>query len=425
MKNKVSGTKKYDVTVLGAGVAGFAAALQCSRAGMRTLLIEKSGIPGGTCTLAGMGFPGLFHAWGKQVIAGIGWEMVERCMKEENKELPDFSKYENLPHWKLQIPINNFLFACLLDEEFINSGVDVLYHAMPIDVKDTPKGVSVKVCGKNAIRSFDARFLIDCSGDANAVELADYKLVRHKEKQPATQMFTIDGYDLKKLDLKQIDIAYRKAVSNGSMKDTDTGMSNSMAAVLCAAGDNSVHVVTADASGSEGKSAAECDGRMVVLRIYRFLKQLRGLENLRISFLAPECGIRETTVIKGLKTITVDDYESGRIWDDSVAYSFYPIDLHLNTREGLMSRKLKKGVVPTVPLGAMIPKGSHSLLVAGRCVSSDRLANSALRVKASCMVMGQAAGAAACVAIRNSTGLKNVDISEVKTLLKKHGAIVP
>ena len=35
--------------------------------------------------------------------------------------------------------------------------------------------------------------------------------------------------------------------------------------------------------------------------------------------------------------------------------------------------------MPTIPLSALIPKGSRNLIVAGRCVSSDRLANSGLR----------------------------------------------
>jgi len=62
-------------------------------------------------------------------------------------------------------------------------------------------------------------------------------------------------------------------------------------------------------------------------------------------------------------------------------------------------------VVPTVPRSALIPKGSRNLLVAGRCVSSDRLANSALRVQASCMGMGQAAGANAALAAEVAVAL--------------------
>ena len=81
--------------------------------------------------------------------------------------------------------------------------------------------------------------------------------------------------------------------------------------------------------------------------------------------------------------------------------------------------------MPTIPLRALVPKGSRNLLVAGRSVSSDRLANSALRVQASCMAMGQAAGAAAALAVRQNTTPLAVPIDEVKALLRQHKAVVP
>src|SRR5690606_13053190 len=97
--------------------------------------------------------------------------------------------------------------------------------------------------------------------------------------------------------------------------------------------------------------------------------------------------------IQGEYLVTVDDYTSGKTFPDGVCYAFYPIDLH--DKEGVKPTPLQPGVVPSVPLRALIPKGSRHLLVAGRSISSDRLANSALRVQATCMAMGQAAGLAA------------------------------
>ena len=76
-------------------------------------------------------------------------------------------------------------------------------------------------------------------------------------------------------------------------------------------------------------------------------------------------------------------------------------------------------------MNASAPKGSRNLLVAGRSISSDRLANSALRVQASCMAMGQAAGAAAALAAARGVSPLEVPIAEVRELLRKHGAILP
>ncbi|MCX6910354.1 MAG: FAD-dependent oxidoreductase, partial [Verrucomicrobia bacterium] len=92
---------------------------------------------------------------------------------------------------------------------------------------------------------------------------------------------------------------------------------------------------------------------------------------------------------------------------------------------GVKPEHLKEGVVPTIPRGALIPKDSKNLMVAGRCLSSDRLANSALRVQASCMAMGQAAGATTALAARTGTAPSQVPLPDIRRALAEHGAIVP
>ena len=88
-------------------------------------------------------------------------------------------------------------------------------------------------------------------------------------------------------------------------------------------------------------------------------------------------------------------------------------------------KQLKPGTVPTIPLSALIPKGSKNIVVAGRCLSSDRLANSGLRVQAPCMAMGQAAACAAAIAAKDGTTPGKVPMAKLHALLKEHGAIIP
>ena len=121
--------------------------------------------------------------------------------------------------------------------------------------------------------------------------------------------------------------------------------------------------------------------------------------------------------------VTVNDYRNGRKFKDAVCNAYYPVDLH--TKTGVRPQQLKPGTIPTVPRGALIPKGSKNLQVAGRCLSSDRLANSGLRVQAPCMAMGQAAAAGAALAAKAGITPGAVPLEKLYALLREHGAVIP
>lgn len=65
------------------------------------------------------------------------------------------------------------------------------------------------------------------------------------------------------------------------------------------------------------------------------------------------------------------------------------------------------------------------VVVAGRAVSSDHGANSALRVQASCMGMGQAAGVTAALAAEKRRDPRDIPIDLIKKRLTDIGHIVP
>lgn len=105
-------TNAYDIAVIGGGPSGVPAALQAVQLGARTLLVEKNAGLGGTTTSANVAFPGLFHAWGEQVIAGMGWELVCRAVELSGDALPDFRDDER-PHWQRQVRVNAPLYGAL------------------------------------------------------------------------------------------------------------------------------------------------------------------------------------------------------------------------------------------------------------------------------------------------------------------------
>lgn len=148
-----------------------------------------------------------------------------------------------------------------------------------------------------------------------------------------------------------------------------------------------------------------------------------GTERVTVTACAPEVAARESRRICCDHRITVQEYVRAAAYPDAVCYSYYPIDLHKAGAESLHNVFLENGVAPTIPLGAMLVKGKENLLAVGRCACGDRLANSAYRVKASCMAMGQAAGAAAALAQEKL--LRNIDPERLRTCLEEAHAIVP
>jgi len=379
-------TNKVDVLVVGGGAAGTIAAIQAGRAGAKTLLIERNSKLGGTTTTGGVSFPGLFDAWGKQIIAGIGWELVAECVELDGGKLPDFSKVPR-SHWMNQVRVNQFLYPILAEEKCQKAGVQIAYYEFPQSVGKTADGWQVDCVGFGTRRRVLCKQIVDCTGGAEVVGMLNLPRLREKETQPGSMLFKLD-------------------------KANNPGRPNGPGAGLL----DALYVHGADSSNSRTVTAANLKGRKGVLDRVRKQKK-------RLMHMQPEASFRESYRIVGETMITVDDYTSGRRFDDAVCNAFYPVDLH--TKTGVRPKPLKPGTVPTVPLGALIPKGSRNLIVAGRSVSSDRLANSGLRVQASCMAMGQAAGATAALAAKNGTTPLKLPLSDIHKLLRKHGAIIP
>jgi len=420
-------THKVDVLVVGSGSAGVIAALQSARAGAKTVLVECDSQLGGTTTTGGVCFPGLFHAHGKQVIKGIGWELVEETVKMNSDSMPNFSiPYGNnwdRGHSVHHIYINRYLYAVLAEEKCTEAGVQLRYYETPVRATFDGSHWIVDLVGKGTQATIKCKQLIDCTGNAFMTQMAGYNVVRSETCQPGSMMFKLAGYDPKKLDMGLIDREYKKALGSGKFKKEEymrsltrlltTGHYTTEKGVFLN------HIHGADSTTSETHTSCNIQGRETLLRMLRFLRTLPGLENTAIHSMCPETSIRETYRIDGLHEVTVDEYVSGQRYEDAVCNSFYPIDLH--DKAGVKPKQLKIGVVPSIPLRALIPKESTNFLVAGRCASSDQLANSALRTQASCMAMGQAA----VMAVERNTTPLNVPINDIRALLAQHDAILP
>ncbi|MCH8102661.1 MAG: FAD-dependent oxidoreductase, partial [Chloroflexi bacterium] len=146
------------------------AAIQAARAGAKTLLLERNSQLGGTTTTGGVSFPGLFDAWSKQIIAGIGWELVRESVELDGGKLPDFS---NVPdrHWKNQVRVNQFLYAILAEEKCEQAGVRIAYYEFPQAITATANGWQVTCVGFGTQRTVNCKQIVDFTGGAAVVGL--------------------------------------------------------------------------------------------------------------------------------------------------------------------------------------------------------------------------------------------------------------
>lgn len=413
----------YDVIVVGGGTAGVPAAVQAARAGARTLLVEKAGLLGGTITSGGINAPARFFVGDRQIVAGIGWEICCRVWRELGHDVPAPANYPDR-----QVPrhlgVDLAAYAAVCDAAVIESGCDLLLHTMPAAIEPQGAGWSLTLCTKTGLRTLQAAVVVDCTGDANVFELAGLATETPAALQPATLVVGCSGYDAEGLDYPAIQKAFDAAVAAGTLEASDVGWKQgSVEFFLRSYGGNRIHINGVDGATSEGRTEAEVKGRAIMHRLTRFFRGLAGLENFRIDWLAPEAGIRETRVIVARQRIAVSDYEAGRLYDDAICYSHYPIDIHEPT--GIHGRPVPDDVLPTIPFGAMLPAEGENIVAAGRCIAGDREANSSYRVEAPCMATGQAAGAAAALAAQRGCGVSELPIAEIRKLLAENGAIVP
>lgn len=408
-------TVSADVAVIGGGTAGVFAAISAAKTGAKTVLIEKNNILGGTVTVANVNYPGLFFAWGKPIIDGPCMEAVRRTIKAGGAVMPKISRKPEY-HWQEQILLNRFIYTAVLFQMCDEAGVTVLCSAMISDVAEEKDGLCLIVTDKSGLLRIEAKKAIDATGDANLCQIAGYAVEKSAEQQPATLQNHISGYDISAIPTEEI----RNGFSSSDLPDFVTA--DDLIRYLRIQKID-MHVASVDADTSEGKTALEKRAYYQTLKAYEYLRSMKGLEGLRIDFAAEETGVRETNRIVGESTVTEEDYIGGKFYPDSVCYAFYPIDRHVP--DGIVQRFHEEDVTAKIPYRALIPKKSKHILCAGRCISSDIYANSAVRVEAVCMATAQAAGCAAALAAESGAEVKKVPYPSLCRALEAIGAIVP
>ena len=390
--------EKFDVIVCGCGSAGFCAAISAARFGCKTAVIEKYATPGGILTVTGNNsvdqFNNPFIKGNNMIIKGIGWELVRRLNDLGFAHIPNMlAPYKS--HWQYGVKVNPVAASAIMDLMLVDANVTIFYNQPVVDVSVKNYHIdSVTITTKAGLKKLSAAVYIDCTGDGDLCAWAGAQFEAGDENG---------------------------AFQPGTLRYYPAGMHFSSDDFVLNFGDNQNHVCGMNPTNSNTLTKAQINARQEIL--YKMLLSKNGGE--RIMSVAPEVAPREGRRILGKSYMRAEDYIAGKIFEDSVCYSFWFVDIHRENAQTL-KKYITDGSTPTIRLSSMMPQKFNNLLCAGRCVSSDRETNSALRVKCSCMAMGEAIGiAAALTAKSNMPNIEKISLPEIKTILVNNGAIVP
>ncbi len=411
-----SSPASYDVVVVGGGPAGIGAALAAARTGARVALVERDTRIGGTTVQAEVVDMGLFYAWKRQIIAGPVWDLVTEAVAEAGGSLPDFSLQD--PHKWMEscVHVDPEVYSRVAERKLRDAGVEIIFGTEIESVEKAGKGWKVgPVTGRQ---------IVDATGSATVAALAGARRMREPDdvRQPGSFFFWLSSKGLE-FDAQAVIRAQKEAIGKGELLPTDVYVG--IVWFIQKGGGSGCYIPDADNSTPEARAETNRRGIEAMDRVLAFIRKQPGLEDVEVVRAASEVGVRETYRVVGEKNVTEQEYLDGIPAEDALSWSYWMVDEHKAGTGGARLVFLEEDKVASVPLGAMIPKGVGNMLVAGRAVSSDHGANSALRVQASCMGMGQAAGVVAAIAADRHCDPREVPLDLAKEQLAAIGHIVP
>jgi glycine/D-amino acid oxidase-like deaminating enzyme len=443
------GSAEFDVLVVGGGNAGCAAAIAAARHGARTLLLERYGFLGGTATAAMVGPWMTFHSAKERIVGGIAQEMVEGLMRKGASpgHLADSSDYV-----ATITPFDPEVHKALLFEMMREAGVSLLLHAYFLSAQldgEAVCGATFATVGGS--RSYRGKVVIDATADALVAASAGVPTQQGDERgrvQPATLMFRLSHVDLAAL------AAYLREHPD-EMRSSLRPQERVPAALTAVAGLNDLwerargdglvdvprelvsffispypdevtvnmtRVVNIDPLDPDDLTRAEVESRLQAMQLLEFFRRrVPGFAGARIAATGTQVGIRESRRIVGRYTLTRDDVLQARRFDDAVARSAYPIDVHNPSGSGTSTQRLAPGESYEIPYRTLLPVNREQLLVAGRCISTTHEALASTRLTPTVMTLGQAAGTAAALACARDLRVADIDTNELRAQLVADG----
>ncbi len=419
-----------DVLVCGGGTSGIFAALASARLGASTFLIEQEGFLGGTAT-AYLVNP-IPEMMGK---GGLIQEFMDRMAEKGGyiKHDPSTVEYD----FSLANTYDVEIFKYVAVDMLAKAGVKILLHTLgvkPILENDVIRGVVIE--NKSGRQVILAQRVIDCTGDGDiaARSGAPYEKGRKKDglmpsvsllfhlhnEKPLDELPAMQFGGIFLLSPLMMETAKRAGIDYTLPYDVAflVPMPVSPGKLLI----NLAHVKNIDGTNAEDLTRAHIALRKQVMEATNLLRHHPYFSSAYVASTGTHIYVRETRRIIGEYYIVEEDVVQGRHFDDAVTSCRYMIDVHPldETEVG----RYDNHPPFDIPYRSLVPLKIDNLLMAGRCISSDRFAQSALRIGGTCMSTGEAAGAAAAISMQEKLMPREMDGKLVRQALEKRGVFI-
>lgn len=458
-----------EVVVVGGGVAGCAAALASARKGVKTVIIESSGVLGGQ---AGLGIvtplDSRFTNTGKS-FGGILEEISnEVCSLSEKYCTNNPSEGD---HWQISAPhIVKYVLLKLLTD----AGVDIRFHSVLCDVCTENESIkSITVLEKSGFTKIEAQVFIDATGDGDVLALSgcDFSLgsepnvyealtdsgldTRHnsyekyvggnKVMQPVSIFFTMGGVDYERAaELNNKHLVFGdygitkerfskwKFANSCGFEIVGDDIPMPQGRVLVSRGTksdvaviNMSRVIGINGADTDSLNDGEIKAQLQLIAIVDFLQTfIPGFEKSYLIQSGSTLGVRETRRLKGRYVLSGNDVIKCRTFTDAVARGSYIIDIHDPKGKSSAIGGSIKGDFYEIPYGSLCANEIDNILVCGRCISVDHIAHASTRIQGTCILTGQAAGTAAAMAISSKNKPVELNGALVRKVLSTDGVYI-
>lgn len=397
---------KADIIIIGAGPAGYAAALAAARAGAEVLLLEQGACVGGIWT------NGL-----------LPWIIDQHTRGSIMGELRDFilgPAGGTLTGTTLGVdpePLKLYLESTLLQ-----AGVRIRYNTLLTAVsRSCDRTIQAVITESKAGReAWQAPLFIDCSGDGDLAARAGCGFNYGNAEgfaQPTSLGVIVGGLDPKRLEAELPRTGRKQKIAEilrqGGVEPSYAlpGLGYLGHGLFFYAG---THQYGCRFDDPEALTTALIAARAEVHQHLAILKKQGGLwADLRLVATAAALGIREARRIHARATVTADDIAAGRSSARTVCFSHFGFDVHAPDPRRTRGIDAPRDRTPRpygIPWEALIARDCDNLLLAGRCISGDFLAHASYRVTGTAVALGEAAGCGAALALR--CGIRPADLSD-------------